>query len=61
MVDREHVRMRIYVRIHMYCVCDARKVKRQLCERVLEMAEVFACLVYVLDGSTVSIDVNVSI
>lgn len=25
------------------------------------MAEVFACLVYVLDGSTVSIDVNVSI
>ena len=24
------------------------------------MAEVFACLVYVLDGSTVSIDVNVS-
>ena len=25
-----------------------------------EMAEVFACLVYVLDGSTVSIDVNVS-
>ena len=59
MVDREHVRMRIYV--YMYCVCDARKVKRQLCERVLEMAEVFACLVYVLDGSTVSIDVNVSI
>ena len=25
------------------------------------MAEVFACLVYVLDGSTVSIDVNVSV
>lgn len=28
---------------------------------MFEMAEVFACLVYVLDASTVSIDVNVSI
>ena len=28
--------------------------------RIIKMAEVFACLVYVLDGSTVSIDVNVS-